>query len=416
MAVLSWLFGDDANVLRRRNFQALLLANVIGPLGTALISPILDSLIEPFGATPATIGLVISFFTAPPIVMIPLVGVLADRYGRKPILVTAILGYGLAGTLIVFTTDFQIVLGLRFVQGIAYAGLTPIIITSIGDIYEGSLEATAQGLRFTGSGLTQAAVPLLSGALVTIAWYYPFLFYALAFPIAVVCYAWFDEPEGGDESAPRDEVAADGSEPDTLRSVLRQPYVLALVVARGLPVVIWIGFLTYNSIIVVRLFDGTPTQAGILVTIASVSYALAASQAGRIADTFDSRFLPLVGANVCLGVGFATFLLAPTIFVAAVGIVVTGVGFGVTLSLYRSLITGITTKSLRGGLVGVSESIGRFAATVTPLYFGWVITVTSPRIGIGPSLQLAGVASALLVSTSSILCLVVFYSASSYVD
>lgn len=410
MNVLKRLFGDDADVLHRRDFQILLLANVTGPLGTALISPILDSLIEPFSATPATIGLVISFFTAPAIVMIPLVGVLADRYGRKPVLVTSILGYGLAGTLIVFTTDFRVVLGLRFLQGIAYAGLTPIIVTSIGDIYDGSLEATAQGLRFTGSGLTQAAVPLLSGTLVTLAWYYPFLFYALAFPIAVVCIAWFDEPRTRDDPVTSNEATTDGSQPNRLRSLLRQPHVLALIIARGLPVVIWIGFLTYNSIIVVRLFDGAPTQAGTLVTIASIAYAVAASQAGRISDGFNNRFIPLVGANVCLGVGFVTFFLAPTIFVAALGIIITGFGFGVSLSLYRSLFTGITTESLRGGLVGIGESIGRVAATVTPLYFGAVITVASSRIGTGPALQLAGVVSAIFVSGGSILCLIVLYS------
>jgi ACDE family multidrug resistance protein len=145
------LFGDQAVILRERRFQLLLLANLVGPLGVSLLSPVLDSLITPFGASSATIGLMISVFTAPAIVMIPVAGIVADWIGRKHILVISLLVFGLAGTAIVFTNDFLVALALRLIQGIAFGGLTPIIITSIGDLYSGTTEATAQGLRFTGS-------------------------------------------------------------------------------------------------------------------------------------------------------------------------------------------------------------------------------------------------------------------------
>jgi len=84
------LFGEKAAVLRDTNFQLLLLANLVAPLGTALISPLLESLQHPYGATDATIGLLMTVFTAPSILMIPVVGVLADRYGRKPFLVVGL--------------------------------------------------------------------------------------------------------------------------------------------------------------------------------------------------------------------------------------------------------------------------------------------------------------------------------------
>lgn len=406
MVSLRSLFGEDAGVLRETNFQLLLLANILAPLGTALLSPAIDSFIDPFGVTAADIGLLISVFTAPAIVMIPVAGVLADRHGRKPILLAGITLFGAAGSLIAFTTDFRIALALRLLQGIAFGGISPIIITSIGDLYDGTKEATAQGMRFTGSGVTTAVFPLISGVVVAIAWWYPFLIYAIAFPIAAAVFLWFTEPT---TQSPSPEAAPDGGA-SPLHGVIRllnHPRVAAMVVARGLPNMVWIGFITYNSLVVVRLIGGTPAQAGGLVALASLALAAAASQAGRITALFDSRRYPLIGANALLGIGFAGMLLAPTLPIASAAIIVTGTGFGVTLSLYRSIITGLAPESLRGSLVSLAEAFGRVTSTVTPIAMGFMLAVGTPVLGFAPALKLAGIAVAAVAGAGGIVLVIV---------
>ena len=415
VAPLEALFGDDASVLHDRDFQTLLLANVLPPLGGALLSPILDSLIEPFGTSTADIGLLMSAFTAPAIVVIPVAGALSDRYGRKPVLVAALVLFGLAGSAIAFTTDYRVALVLRLFQGAAFGGITPVIITSLGDIYEGTAEATAQGIRFTGSGLTQTVFPLISGALVALAWQYPFLIYAMALPVAAVVALRFEEPtkrDGSGGAATAGDGSGDDAEFETSRlralaDLVRQRRVAALVLARGLPLTVWIGFVTYNSIVVVRFLDGTPTQAGGLVAVGSLAYATVASQAGRVTARFDSRLYPLVAANLCLGAGFALFLLAPSLVVAGVGIGVSGAGFGLTLALYRSIITGLAGESLRGSLVSLAEAFGRVIATATPVLMGWVIAVGTPRVGLEASVQAAGLGAAAVAGVGGVCCLLV---------
>jgi len=399
--LLGSLFGDDARVLHERDFQALLLANVVPPLGSALLSPILDSLIDPFGTSAADVGLMISVFSAPAIVVIPVAGVLSDRYGRKPVLVAALLLFGVAGSAIALTTDYGVVLVLRALQGVAFGGITPVIITSLGDIYQGTEEATAQGIRFTGSGLTQTVFPLLSGALVAVAWQYPFLLYAIAVPIAGAVARWFAEP-AGDENAP-----AGGSSARALFGLVRQPRVAAMVIARGLPMFVWVGFITYNSIVVVRIMGGTPAQAGALVAVGSLTYASAASQAGRVTAAFDSRLVPLLGANVALGAGFAAFLFAPSLPLAGAGIVLAGAGLGLALALYRSIITGLATESLRGGLVSLAEAFGRVVATATPVLMGAVIAAATPRVGLAAAVRVAGLGAAVAGGAGGVACLLV---------
>lgn len=406
------LFGDDAEVLYDRDFQVLLLANILPPLGSAVLSPVLDSLIEPFATTTADIGLMISLFTAPAIVMIPIAGVLADRIGRKPILTVALLLFGIAGTAIAFTTDFRIALGLRLLQGVAFAGIAPIIITSLGDLYDTTKEATAQGIRFMGSGISTVVFPFLSGILVVIAWHLPFLIYAIAIPIGIVVHVWFDEPtDRSDAETPTAEPTDMRSHLAALYRLARQRRALGMVIARALPNALWIGFLTYNSIVVVRLLDGTPTQAGILVAFASVAFATAASQAGRVTAAFDSRLYPLLGANVCLLLGLVVFFLAPILVLAGIGIGIMGLGYGLSLALYRSIITGLATESLRGGLVSLAESLGRVASTVTPIVMGGFISITASDLGLGLSLQLAGIGIAVVGGIGGIVLMLVVSAA-----
>lgn len=304
------LFGEEAGILREANFQALVLAMAIVPLGNGLVSPILDSLLAPLGASATNIGLMISFFWAPSLVIVPITGGLADRYSRKTILVPAILLFGLAGMAIATTTDFRVVLGLRLLQGVGWAGVAPLVTTSIGDLYAGPTEATAQGLRITGAGVVGGAVPLLAGALVGLAWQYPFLVHASVVPVAMLVYIWFDDPTAGMESGSDDDSSPYVRE---LLGLVRRRRVVAIVLARALPLAVWIGFVTYNSIIVVQLLDGNPIYAGALLAITSLVFALAASQAGRVTARFAGRSIPIIGGNVLLGGGFSITLFAPSL-------------------------------------------------------------------------------------------------------
>lgn len=411
MAPLKALFGKDATVVSETDFQLLLLANVTGPLGIALISPILDSLTGPLGVSATEIGLMVSMMAAPGIVVIPLAGVLSDRYGRKTVLTAGLLLFGSAGVAIAATTDFRVVLALRLLQGFGFAGIVPTIITSVGDMYEGSVEATAQGLRFASSGVSLVVFPLLAGSLVVLGWQAPILLYGVAIPLAVMIHLWFREPtEDEPEDADRPADTDGGTGSSVVRGVLRlasHPRVLAILVARALPVVAWSGLLTYNSILVVRVIGGTPQQAGLLVAAASLTFAVSASQAGRVTERFDSRFVPLVGANACLGLGFAVVGFAPSLPVATAGAVVTGGGFGLALALYRSIITGFAPTALRGGVVSLGESFGRVAATTTPIAMGVAIAAIEPTMGFTAAVRWTSVGTAVVPALLGIGCLVV---------
>ncbi len=372
----SRIFGSHADALRDRELQVLLLAGITAPLSVSLISPLFDILIEPFGATPSTIGLLVSAYTAPALFMIPLSGGFSDRYGRKPVLIVGLLLFGFAGTAIAVVSEFRTVLALRALQGVGSAGVSPIVITSIGDLYSDAEAATSQGLRVGAIGGAQTVFPPLAAALAIFAWQFAFLLYGMAIPIAFIVYRYFEEPPGNNA-----DTGGGRSYLYQLFQLAVRPHVFPVLVAYAGPVILYFGFQAYVSVHVVRILGGTPRGASIVIALFSVIYAIAATQAGRIADWFAGRYRPLIGSNIVMTVGVTGFAFAPTVPLAVFAGTVFGAGYGLTSSFYRSVLPEFAPGALRGGLVSAAETLGRVGATIAPVIIGALVGLLSPIVG-----------------------------------
>ena len=163
-----------------------------------MITSGLPSLIQPLGASQESIGLILSVFTLFVVLFTPILGALSDRLKRKTVLVPVVFLYGLAGLLMVFTTNFTVILALRALQGIAVAGMASLAVTMIGDLYTGKERAQAVGYRSSVHSIGFAIFPFVAGALATLNLFYPFYVFALAIPLSLVAWVKLEEPEIGD--------------------------------------------------------------------------------------------------------------------------------------------------------------------------------------------------------------------------
>jgi hypothetical protein len=157
--------------------------------------------------------------------------------------------------------------------------------------------------------------------------------------------------------------------------------------ALGVPAFVWITFLTYNSFFVVEVLGHSPLYASALLTVLSLINATTASQAGRITAAADGAFRPLVVSNLALAAGLGLFALAPSLPVAVLSVGVVGVGFGLSFSLLRNVVTDRVDADLRGGVVGIGESVIRLSNSVGPLLTGAAIAVLRPGRGFVTSLR-----------------------------
>jgi len=169
-----------------QNFLIICAVALIAVLGVSSVTPAFPKLAQALNINPKNIGLLVTAFTLPTLVLGPIIGVLADRLGRKKIIVPSLLLFGIAGTACAFARDFNLLLLLRLLQGIGAASLLSLSVTLIGDLYAGDRRTTAMGYNASVTSIGTAIYPTVGGALATIAWYYPFMLPIGAIPIGLL--------------------------------------------------------------------------------------------------------------------------------------------------------------------------------------------------------------------------------------
>lgn len=137
--------GKKSKVYLDTNLQIIFAVTLMTVLGVSNISSAFPEIERELEISKQAVGLLIVVFTIPGIVFTPVLGVLADRFGRKRILVPSLLLFGIAGGICSLVHDFDLLLILRFLQGIGVASLGSINVTIIGDLYSGERLATAMG-------------------------------------------------------------------------------------------------------------------------------------------------------------------------------------------------------------------------------------------------------------------------------
>ena len=158
-----------ASVLRNPQLYIIFSITFMAVMGVASITPALPLMAEHFGVTPTAMSMAVTMFTLPGIGLTPVAGILADRYGRKAVLVPALLLFGVAGVLCGFATSFEMLLVFRFLQGMGASPLGALYTSLIGDIFPDPQDRTrAMGYTSGVVGIGTALFPLIGGGLAEI--------------------------------------------------------------------------------------------------------------------------------------------------------------------------------------------------------------------------------------------------------
>jgi predicted MFS family arabinose efflux permease len=381
-----WLFGTDGTVALKPEMQVVMAMTAVGVSGVFVVSPIVSQLSGPFGVSDAQAGQLVTAFVAPSVLLVPVMGVLADRIGRKPVIVGGLVIFGVAGTAVGLTSAFLPVLGLRAVQGIGYAAVIPIGTALIGDLYEGSREATAQGLRVASIQTTNLVSPPLAGALVVVSWRVPFVLYGLALAVAVL--AWRTLPD-----VTPDDHASIGQYARNLATLVSEPVLAAVMVSFAVRFLLAFAFFAYVSVLLARTVDASPLVTGVVVALFALVSLTSAAQAGRLVASWDIFLVTLVGF-LLTGAGMALMGTFPVYPAIVAGVVLAGVGAGITGPTQKSLVTQLAPSSLRAGAVSSAVIFQSIGSTAGPLLMGISLgrlPITATFVAFGVTGAVAGV-------------------------
>src|SRR5680860_688488 len=114
---------DKKLLFRDKSLQIMFGVTLMAVMAVSSVTPAFPKVSRALDISGTQVGLLITFFTLPGVIMAPFLGVLADRWGRKKILVPSLLLFAVAGTACAFVTHFPILLGLRTLQGVGGASL-----------------------------------------------------------------------------------------------------------------------------------------------------------------------------------------------------------------------------------------------------------------------------------------------------
>lgn len=360
------IFGLGELAPAQRKALALVYASSLAlMMGVNFVQPVLPAMMGPFGVSDWALGLVMTVYTAPAIVLAPLCGIVADLYGRRLLLAWGLILFGLSGTAIAFSPDFTWVLIFRTVQGIGVSAVIPLTIVLIGDLLEGDNEIGGQGLKVFLDRVGYLVFPPLGGLLATIAWSYPFLLYAAVVPLGLMVLIWMPETKGEGETGTWSYLG-------NMLRLTRHPRLMVAFSAGFLRFFLDYGFLTYFPLFLVRTHGISTATAGLLYAFFSAGAMLTSSQAGRLSAGRDKAQLLFV-AFLVSGLALVAVPFAPGVWLAGAALFFYGLANGVISPTQKSLLTQNAPTELRGGIVSFDRLIQQVSKTFSTFVVGLLL-------------------------------------------
>lgn len=355
-----------------RTVQVVLASTALAPLGVPLISPTLPIIRDAFAVTDAQASLLISAYFAAGIVLSPFIGILADRFGRRRVLLVSLFVFGLTGGVVAFASDFGVVLAIRLVQGTAAAGIFITTVTVIGDTFEGVQRNAVLGVNVAILSLGAAVYPIVGGALVAFGWNAPFLAYLLAVPVALFA-AWvLEEPIHEREALG---LAYLRGAARSLSGRGTWSMYLATFAAEAL---FFGAVFTALPFYLTESFALAPVLVGVTLTVAEGSSVIVSSQNGRLARRISNGRLVAAGF-VAFGVGLVGSYLAPSPAVVGLSALLFGAGPGLILPSVDAGITSAVATRYRAGVLSLRNSTTFLGRATGPVLFAALAAFTGYR-------------------------------------
>lgn len=363
-------------------FRVVVASTLAGVLGVTLITPVVPLLPGVLGITDSAASLLITAYTLPGVFFSPVAGVLADRYGRRRVLVGALMLFSVAGVAVVATSRFEVILVLRGAQGVGASGLFAIAVTLIGDTYDGIQRNAALGANGAAISVGAAVYPLFGGAIATLGWKAPFTVYAVGLVVAVAAFRTIEEVEVGTASGVAYVRGAVNALPLGPAVELYGTTVVTFVLLFGgvftaVPFLLARAFTAPLDIGVVSLSPAA--LIGVVLTTNALTTAVVAARSGPLAARFSNRQL-LVFGLVAYGLGLVIAWAGGTPRWLATGVLVVGVGQGLILPPIDSQVSALAPRQFRAGALSLRTSAAWLGTTIGPVLVTTLAAVSGYRL------------------------------------
>jgi MFS family permease len=365
----------------------------IAQLGFATILPLLPLyLTERLGASVKLVGVVIASFALVETFFKPAWGGVADRYGRKPIILVGLVLSAIAPLLMSVLRVPMLFVPLRLVDGMGSATLWPSTAAAVADTTAPEHRATGMALLNTAFLGGMAAGPAL-GLFVAGAAGDPragFYLSSALFVLAIVLAAALfpaTHNHAGLPAARGGPPAAQGATAAHARAGYASMFIDSLRISPMLSVLYFVAFVQMFGVgilipiaaIYAKQVLGLREQAiGLLFLAVTIAVALAGVPGGRLADRIGKPRLITIGMLIgTVGMWLLPFGGGlPGLVVAGA---LLGVSYAFVLPAWLALITELAPPGRLGLAVGASETVQGMGIVLGPLLGGLLWDTLGPK-------------------------------------
>ncbi|MGD0394908.1 MAG: MFS transporter [Acidimicrobiales bacterium] len=366
-----------------RLIRTLTLTILLQWMGATALIPMLPVYIRQLHGSDALAGVVMAAFFAAGVLSQYPVGRLADRIGRRPVLVGGLVTYGVASLSFLLPITAEVAIALRALQGVGAGAATVASLAMIASSVPLERRGRAFASIYAGELAGMAIGPLV-GSIVGVR-YMGAMFLASGLLSFGACLPALRIREPTDEAERRAaRTRADGTMVPLHRVRIRRPMAGALICGATLGLASGVYDICWTLLLLSRGASGL--EIGISWTLFAVPFVLAAKPSGWLADHMDRRKLVLVG------IGTSTVLCASYPFISSVpALVLLGaseaLGFAAAMPAVQSLLTEGSAPSEVGriqGLFATSQTaftaVAAAAAGAAFAVASWLPFVTAASI------------------------------------
>lgn len=364
----------NRNETLRGNAAFAYLGAPVSMMGIQLITPTLPAMAVALALSDAQLALISTFYLLPAALGAIPAGVLADRIGRRKVFGYSMIAFGIIGLILpAVAGNFGLFLTLRLLQGIAFAGLLPITMTILGDLFEGPDLVQAQGRRSVSMRLADGILPIIGGLFVAFAWFVPWLLQGIAIPFGIVVLRRMDD------SVATGAVRVGGLRHALSPTLWKKWSVWALQYMGFARLLIKFSLFTFLPVLLIGTRGSTAAFAGFTLGVSSLTSALLAASGGWVARRWNpTGWMTL--ATTLMAIGLFVIATAPAPLVVMAAAVFYGGADGLLGIFLNALVTAVPDAPHRAAFVaatGAIRNLGKFAA---PTAFGvMLVLITVPQ-------------------------------------
>jgi DHA1 family tetracycline resistance protein-like MFS transporter len=377
-------FSDQKRAGGDHALLFLLVMVFLNTMGMTIIGPVVPFLVQPYVADQQQlarmVGWLSSIYAVCQFLAAPGLGVLSDRYGRRPILLICLLGsaigyllFGLGGAL------WVLFLG-RIVDGLT-GGNFSILYAYIADRLAPEQRGAFFGRAGAVGGMGFLLGPVIGGFAAGWGNAAP-AYLAAGVTLLTMLWGWLMLPESLRPDQRTTHVRAAALNPLTqLRAILALPQLRWLIAAGFCYSFPFAGLLATFGVFLIGQFGWTPGQIGLTSLMVGVMDMLVQGVlVGRLLPRLGEVRLAIVGL---IGVMAGYLLIGAVAIVPSVVLLLLGVAFfagcgGLVEPAMGSLLSRAAGPRAQGAVQGGGQAIQSLAMIIAPLWSGWIFSRFGP--------------------------------------